>query len=485
MTPASQHPDLASLSLFYDGEGAQEFLDGIEEHLRSCDACRAELAKFAGLTKTLQEAPDLAAPPSVLDGVRAGMQLEAAPPPLTAPTSPPRWWSGAAAAVVLVGIAFVSWRMNKPPVEVALKSEAPASESPTADSANDKRTKDDGEEALRLQKRKHGANYEPKSLRTDTKTSEPPGAVVLKLDEQEALTNDEVRGHSSQTLSENQRDIVKEADGDEWAFGDSQSESPPQPQLVRPQPGVNARAGAGRSGSVQPNQRERAAPSKVVGAPTLDSGNRAVETDSPAFEANRPAAEDPVAASPPLPPVVRFFSSLEAAPDTPVDLYVQLPARLDALTLERSLTEALLEEHPPQSLKPSTVGSGMGLMAAPPRNRSTFRTLEISVDRQQLPHILEVARQQLATAAGGVRQGFAPKPGVGRSGESLQEDSTLGDEERDERPSIKKKKSTKKRANETEASREATAKSPAPPAVVLPPLPESGRIRIRILLPSS
>ena len=127
MSTASQHPDLASLSLYYDGEGADEFLATIEEHLATCESCRAHLAKFAALSEAIQE-PELKAPSSVLDGVRVGMK-EPTPLSRPAPYSPPRWWSGAAAAIVLVGLVFVAYRLGDPPVEVALETEPPAKQS--------------------------------------------------------------------------------------------------------------------------------------------------------------------------------------------------------------------------------------------------------------------------------------------------------------------------------------------------------------------
>ncbi|MGE3165154.1 MAG: hypothetical protein AB7O52_09640 [Planctomycetota bacterium] len=67
------HPSPATLSLFHDGEGPDEFRAAIGEHIAACDPCQRELARLDRLSQLLRGLPERAAPASVLTGVRAAI----------------------------------------------------------------------------------------------------------------------------------------------------------------------------------------------------------------------------------------------------------------------------------------------------------------------------------------------------------------------------------------------------------------------------
>jgi len=51
-------PDNALLSAYYDGEVSSPWKEQIEEHLESCEQCRAVLDQFAGQSRLLQDSPE-------------------------------------------------------------------------------------------------------------------------------------------------------------------------------------------------------------------------------------------------------------------------------------------------------------------------------------------------------------------------------------------------------------------------------------------
>lgn len=68
-----KHPDAATLSLYYDGEGPPEFKAALVEHVDGCAKCRQELERLARLTAELRELPEKAAPSSLMERVRRGI----------------------------------------------------------------------------------------------------------------------------------------------------------------------------------------------------------------------------------------------------------------------------------------------------------------------------------------------------------------------------------------------------------------------------
>ena len=172
------------------------------------------------------------------------------------------------------------------------------------------------------------------------------------------------------------------------------------------------------------------------------------------------------------PPVVRFYRSLAAAPVEDVDLYIVLPDQTDSseLALERSLAEALAAAPPPPARNDGNPDlSPLSFGKTAPAGSDRYRTLEIEIDRARLPGILEIAAAHAT-----------PSPEEDLDARYYAEKKTLG-------KTSKKKGSSKtleRKAKPQQRDGEATDEEKSEPAVSLPELRESGRIRVRILVPT-
>ena len=94
MTDKKSHPTAASLSLYYDGEGAEELRRGIAEHVGDCPQCQEELDLLREISASFTEFPKQKAPRSVRAGVRESIRQ---PSVAAERTGPPRWVGGVAA----------------------------------------------------------------------------------------------------------------------------------------------------------------------------------------------------------------------------------------------------------------------------------------------------------------------------------------------------------------------------------------------------
>lgn len=522
MSSAAEHPNLACLSLYYDGEGADEFLASIEEHVAACAECRAQLEKFAALSQTLRDAPPQAAPASVLAGIRSDIQNDAShgssssaasPPP--SQTTPPRWWSGAAAAVVLIGIVLVAWRMGQPPVQVALKEAAPPAS---------------GQRSARPQPTEYEVGPEARHFDGDGDDV----ATLQKLHEDEHSAHDSMLKSTQEQLKDWQFGgppvLNRKTTPPTEAAGGVMSEAPPPKQHF-------GKGGAGATAGVETERSESLRSRGADATGTTLSRPEAVHPKGQlpgahglALEPTEPQQDNETSRRA-LPAVVRFYRTLDTAPASDVDLYVSLPAGLDPLALERALAEALTtsaagtarpqrapnsdQPVPEQSVSDTdqpmsdtdqagspqerrdipgdrrTDDSGdayeeLSLLAARPDNAGSYRTIEISIDRRDLPRILAIAANaptvhSTAKAPSPLQKKLASDPARPQSGKSQGGQSKRG-KRAGSRGAMEadqsEEESTGDLVKETDAESDYAEPSP------LGKLPKTGRVRVRLLVPA-
>jgi anti-sigma factor RsiW len=139
----------ATLSELADGSLSGEARARAEEHLATCDACRAALADIRRIRQAARSLPKMAPPEDLWDRVRSRIEAETASPKVVSIEPYRRWlpsshrtWSALAAAAVLFvavgsGIVFMLQRSQPaPPSQVATAPVTATQAAPTTASAH-------------------------------------------------------------------------------------------------------------------------------------------------------------------------------------------------------------------------------------------------------------------------------------------------------------------------------------------------------------